>query len=680
MRGNFVAIFELVLLLAAAVLISAALDQVIPRLTPPLIQIALGVIIALLAPEPIDATLDPEFFLILFIAPLLYHDAKEADKIGLWRNRTAILSLAVGLVVAIMLVVGFTVHAVVPSIPLAAAFALGAALGPTDAVAVSSLSSTAKLGDHENSLLAGESLINDASGVVTFQFAIGAAVTGTFLVAEATVNFIGDFFGGIIVGIILAMIFHYIHVKTREWGLDSTTFHALFELMQPFMIYLIAELLHISGILAVVAAGLMYSRYRDRVIGPMSARYNIVSSSVWSVLAFVLNGIVFVMLGLQLPLIFQLQWGNMTIGAPILMLYVLGITALLVVTRFIWVYVMERISVRRGRSDRTLRASVKSALISTIGGPKGAVTLSIIFSTPIYLDSGAAFPNRGLIIFLASGVILCTLLMANYLLPLLAPAPASDDAEAKAELAQVKVEIMQLVISELHRVRTRDNAAATRTVIRAYHERMNRVRNEADLEFGCIDRLRLEVMREQRVRLIELIEAGEVDPDAATSAMMRFIRTQGLLHKPSYGWVFSSAFRHLPSVVKGLASHFRKVLLRALGFTVPHGNGACLWSTLEETAVDFLERLLELDEPGYPESVIREQLVGHQAAVQGLTGTMNLTQAERLEDELLERERFAYQIELEVIASFLEEGRISRNTAKELHDNVYLMLVDLESD
>lgn len=194
--------FELVLFILLAVLLSGVLENAIPKVSTPLIQIFLGALTVMLSLAPMTVTLDPAFFLPIFIAPLLYNDAKRADRASLWQNRKGIISLAIGLVLALTLSVGFLMHAILPSLPLAAAFALGAALGPTDAVAVSSLKASAKLNRDDTALLSGESLINDASGVVSFQFAIAAAVTGTFSVLDATTTFAIDFFGGIAFGLL----------------------------------------------------------------------------------------------------------------------------------------------------------------------------------------------------------------------------------------------------------------------------------------------------------------------------------------------------------------------------------------------------------------------------------------------------------------------------------------------
>ena len=296
------ATFELILLLAVAVLLSSILDQIVPKVSLPLIQIGLGVIIAFLAVSPIEINIEPELFLVLFIAPLLFSDAKDSNKKNLWDNKVTILSFAIGLVLIITLCVGFMVNWLIPSIPLAAAFALGAALGPTDAVAVQSLRNEAQLGKREGAILQGEALLNDASGVVSFQFAIAAAVTGAFSLADATASFAVSFVGGIAFGIFLAVLFLFISSKVRDLGLDSTTFHVLFEVSMPFVTFLVSEIIGVSGILAVVACGILWSMYNTRKISPYRTQdLNIALSSVWKVIGFTLNGIVFVLLGMQLP-------------------------------------------------------------------------------------------------------------------------------------------------------------------------------------------------------------------------------------------------------------------------------------------------------------------------------------------------------------------------------------------
>ncbi len=222
----------LALLMLAAVLLSSVIDQLVPKVSSPLIQIGLGLLIALFAPSQINITLDPDLFLVLFIAPLLFDEAKNVDKGALWKNRRPVLSLAIGLVVVTALIIGFAVEWLEPSIGLFAAFALGAALGPTDAVAVASLSKETDIAPRDKSILEGESLINDASGIVAFQFALAAATTGTFSLLNASLDFVVSFFGGIAIGLALGYLGNFLVRRVRSWGLENTTFHVLFEVFR----------------------------------------------------------------------------------------------------------------------------------------------------------------------------------------------------------------------------------------------------------------------------------------------------------------------------------------------------------------------------------------------------------------------------------------------------------------
>ena len=676
-----------------AVLLSAIIDQVLPRISAPLIQIGLGLVIAALALSPIRVNLNPEFFLVLFVGPILYNDARASDKMGLWTNRGKILSLAIGLVVAIMLVVGFTLHFIIPSIPLAAALALGAALGPTDAVAVTSLKGTVDLDPKESSLLSGEALINDASGVVAFQFAVAAAVTGAFSVVGASLSFLLSFFGGIAVGLVLAAFLQWAQGKVHDLGLENTTFHVLFDVMMPFMVFIAAETVHTSGVLAVVAAGLYVSRRGQKVIGPNRARLGIVSGSVWNVLIFALNGIVFVMLGMQLPTVLS-EWSDTGSSNVVLVVAVLLITVLIVLTRFVWIVIMEQASVRhaakRSKSrwqremarNSTPRRRIRSALISTIGGPKGAVTLSIILSLPLVTSAGDAFPQRDVIIFLASGVILCTLLLSNFLMPILAPAQrtAEGPSETPEEVAEVKIAILRHVIGELQEAQDAGNRRATREVIRAYSMRIQRIHSEVDIDSLPTTLLRLRVLERQRDELIKLRASGYPNDVEIARNMVRIARAQSLLqHKSAYGWVISNALRHPATFIKVLFLNAEDSFRRATGRT-PKPRTYTVACILERRAIAYLEKLLARNDSSASSAAIAEQLAAHRATLQVIenanpSATMTM---HRLDAKVREVERRAYRLELEEIDNLYDAGRISRATARNLRDNVYLMLVDMQ--
>ena len=478
------ATLELALLLLATVLISAILDQIIPRVSLPLIQISLGIIVGILSPGNINITLNPELFLVLFIAPLLFHEAREANNLSLWENRSTMLSFAIGLVVAIVLVVGYVTHLMIPSIPLAAAFALGAALGPTDPIAVASISQQADIPERQSTILKGESLLNDASGIVSFQFAVAAVVTGSFSVAEAIHEFLIEFFGALVVGIVLGFLIVKFIEKMRDLGLENTTFHVSLELITPFLAYLLGEALGVSGVILVVACGITMSLV-PHDLRPSMARMSIVSTSVWQVITFALNGIVFVMLGTQLPKFFGGLWVEEGISNFNLVAYILIITLLMHVIRFIWSLVSDAFAFRRDASTVRFGQRMKSAAITTFSGSKGAITLAIMCSLPLYINTGTSiseFPQRDLLIFLSCGVILVSLLLATFIVPLLAPRVHETPSEQRERDAQAKTDILRAVVEELTARQTPENRIAMGQVINQYNDRIERIKESEDLE------------------------------------------------------------------------------------------------------------------------------------------------------------------------------------------------------
>lgn len=416
------AVLELILCVVAAVVLSSFISRFIPKVSTPLVQIVLGIIVAELPFFP-STDLDPELFMVLFIAPLLYLEAHEIDKSGLLKTLNLSLSLAIGLAIATMIAVGFILHAIWPVVPLAAALALGAALGPTDAVAVSSLGKEASLTQRQLSVLKGESLFNDASGIVGFQFAIAAAITGQFEVGEAAGDFVASFIGGAVLGIVIGLIANWVFESIRSLGWETTTSRILMELFLPFLLYLAAEDIgHVSGILAVVASGL-FIQFDRTGVGPNVARTNIVSTSVWGVLSFTLNGAVFILLGMLLPDAMRTSWDDPGVSNPLLIGVILLVSFVVVALRFLWVCGMLRIA--RDQSTHKRRKMtperLRSAAVMTFGGAKGTITLSLMFTVPYTVSGGSPFPMRDELIFVASGVIIVTLLLANFLLPLIAP-------------------------------------------------------------------------------------------------------------------------------------------------------------------------------------------------------------------------------------------------------------------
>ncbi|MCR2035761.1 cation:proton antiporter [Adlercreutzia mucosicola] len=672
------------LLLLAAVLVSSLLDQIIPRVSLPLIQIALGLVIAIVAGGDVEVTLDPELFLVLFIAPLLYDEAKHADKVALWRERKPVLSLAIGLVVATALVIGFAVNAIVPSIPLAAAFALGAALGPTDAVAVSSLSKSVDIPPRQASMLKGELLLNDASGIVSFQFAISAVITGTFSLMGASSDFLVEFVGGLLFGVVLGLLGNWVVKTARSIGVENTNFHVLFEVLIPFLIYLVSQAFHVSGVIAVVVAGLINVTSPKGVIGPTVSRMNIVSGSVWHVLTYALNGIVFVMLGTQLPNAMHDTWDSTRIDNGILILLVLGITALLLGTRFLWVVVMDYVHVRRVEKRRFVKKDVRSALITTFAGAKGTITLSIMFSIPlqiVYPDLAyrVPFPQRDLLIFLACGVIVCTLLLATYVVPLLAPKRDEGEDELRRinQDAATTMDIMRQVIEMLTAQQTKENRAETQAVIRSYNDRLARIKANNGIEDELNVALRLKALEWEYDRAMELMERGVVSGVVAYRYMGRLEQMMDLLeHGRGRGRLrrWNDRFRALWH--RGL-----RAVLRELPGNTALGERAedmrWLQTATRTYAIEHLEEAVASSQ--VPTEDAATLLVEYQRSVAALhSARPSVTSVIEVDDLAVAIKRKAYAYELEQIQDAYEDERLSRAHAQRMRESVQLMQMDLD--
>lgn len=469
-------VFVLILCVVAAVLISSFVSRFIPRVSTPLVQIALGAIMACLPVFP-EMQLDPELFMVLFIAPLLYLEAHTINKVELLKDIRSSLSLAIGLAALTMVMVGVILHAAWPMFPLAAAVALGAALGPTDAVAVSSLGKSADLTASQRSTLAGESLFNDATGVIGFQFAILATVTGSFSITHALLEFVVEFVGGIGFGVIMGFLVNWIFESARRMGWETTTTRILLELFLPFVIYLVGQnVLHVSGVLAVVATGLM-ARFDHTGVGPNTSKANIVSTSVWKVLSFSLNGAVFIILGMLLPTAMGTSWRDRRVSNWMLLATIVVVALTVILLRFLWVTTVLFFARDKetGRRRPMTARRWRSAAVMTFGGPKGTITLSLALTIPYTISNGNPFPMRNELIFVAAGVIIVTLVLANFALPLLAP---SRQTEVPAQQVEKSIDVLRRTIRELSTRINDENRLAIQHVIKQYNHRIAKLKSE----------------------------------------------------------------------------------------------------------------------------------------------------------------------------------------------------------
>lgn len=437
----------IVLLFLLFIGVSNILARFIP-LPLPLLQIALGAVVAIIPDSGAHhISLNPSLFLLLFIPPLLFSDGWHISRRVFAQETGNILMLAMGLVFFTVLGAGYFIHWLVPVIPLPAAFALAAVLSPTDAVALSAITGRLHMPARLMNILRGESLLNDASGLVAFKFAIAAALTGVFVLKDAAVSFVFIAAGGILVGVVLSVLVSWLRYRLIKLKGDLGGAHILMTLLLPFASYIIAEHLNFSGILAAVAAGIMMN-YTTFTRGS-ALQTRIQSIAVWGMLEMVFNGAIFILLGLQLPEILRKAPLDVVEANAssiwVIVWYVLAITIALFILRFVWIWLSLQIIAFKNfvlRRKPGAPITLKLILITSFAGVRGAVTLAAVLSIPLSMGDGSDFPTRNLIIFLAAGTILLSLLGASIGLPFLLKnlnLPVKSKAALEEEMAQVAV-------------------------------------------------------------------------------------------------------------------------------------------------------------------------------------------------------------------------------------------------
>ena len=439
----------LVLMLGALTGIAARYVRAIPL---PLIQIALGALIAW-PQDGLHIAFDPELFLLLFIPPLLFADGWRIPKREFFALAKPILLLAFGLVFITVFGLGYLIHWMIPSIPLTVAFALAAVVSPTDAVAVSAISRNLGMPSKTMHLLEGESLLNDASGLVALKFAVAATLTaGSFSWENAAKDFTWMSVGGLGLGALMGWGFSRGRdMVTRRVGDVAATQMVLLLILLPFASYIMGEYIGVSGILSAVAAGIA-TNFADL------DRSNFISERLqtegtWSMVEAAFNGAIFLLLGLQLPSII----GETLRGAAhrdvwLLLGYVAAISCALLALRWAWLMLGVRSSLHKAhRQGRMVeRPSALLTLATTVAGIRGAVTLAAALSIPTHLANGRVFPERNLLIFLATGTILFTLVMGSIVLPLLLRRiPPVEDTQAQHEERLARTAACQAAIASL---------------------------------------------------------------------------------------------------------------------------------------------------------------------------------------------------------------------------------------
>jgi monovalent cation/hydrogen antiporter len=406
--------FEIVIFLMAILIgLSAFSDKI--KLPYPILLVLVGLIIGFVPFLP-DLELDPDIVFLIFLPPLLFDAAYKTSWHDFKKEIRTISTLAITLVFFTTVTVAVAAHYLIPGFTWPLAFVLGAIVSPPDAVAATGIIKGLGLNRKVITIIEGESLVNDASALIAYRYAVAAALSGTFVLWKASLEFLAVAAGGILAGLIVGYLIVFIHKKIKDNAVVETSL----TLITPFVAYILAEHFHASGVLAVVAAGLLVS-WRSREV--FSSQTRLQSKSVWDTVIFLLNGIVFILIGLQMPAVVK----DLTAPTVIQLVgYGLIISLATIVIRIIWVFagayhqafLKRRLRFQNDNED-SQPVSWKNVLIVAWTGTRGVVSLATALALPLTLANGNAFPKRHSILLLTFVVILVTLVVQGLTLPLL---------------------------------------------------------------------------------------------------------------------------------------------------------------------------------------------------------------------------------------------------------------------
>ena len=392
----------------------------------PLVQILLGIVIGLFLPNT-DFHLNTELFLALVIGPLLFRESEEADITAILKHWRIIVYLIFPVIFISTLSLGGLAHLLWLSLPLVACLAVGAALGPTDLVAFASLSERFSFPKRVSNILKGEGLLNDASGLVTFQVALTAWTTGAFSLWQASSSLIFSILGGFLVGFLTAMTNRFLHTFLLSVRATDIASELLLELSLPLVTFFLAEEVHVSGIIAVVVAGILKAS-RFKKITLLEAQVDTVTETVWHTVNFMLNGSVFVILGMELEMIAEPILINPIYNPLLLLVSLLSLTFVLFAIRFVMIY--GYFAYRTRRLKKKLNKYIKDMLLLTFSGVKGTVSIATILLIPSNLEQ--EYP---LLLFLVAGVTLVSFLTGLLILPHL----SDEQEESKDHLMHIAI-------------------------------------------------------------------------------------------------------------------------------------------------------------------------------------------------------------------------------------------------
>jgi monovalent cation/hydrogen antiporter len=506
----------LVTFLVAVVLLTVAAKRL--RVPYPIAFVIGGIVLGfarhLPRPHP-----SPDLILLVVVPPLLYSAAWQTDWVEFRRNGRPIALHAIGLVIVTMAAVAAVVHYSVPAFSWPLAFTLGAIVSPPDAVAAEAIFERIAVPRRIAAVVSGECLVNDATALVLYRFALAAAVTGAFSLFQAGIAFVVVAAGGILVGIAAAFV---LEVTLRFWarrGYGDSMIASVVFLLAPFAAYLPAEELHVSGVLAAVSAGLLLSRRSTSFI---DSETRVLGSSVWRLLTFVLNAFAFLLIGIELPVIIE----QLVPHVRDYILYGLLVSLTVIAVRFVWVFVATYLPrvIRRLRGSRDRYPPWQEVTVVSWAGMRGIISLAIALALP-YTLGDQPFPQRSVTIFLTFCVIFVTLMLQGLTLrPLIELLGVTETSRSRQRETQLRIRALEAGITRLQADEAKRQTPLERDIVgrilNEYEQRINVLRGKVAKDEAVeatesrVDRaLQKEALTAERRAIAAMRSAGEIPDD-----------------------------------------------------------------------------------------------------------------------------------------------------------------------
>ena len=643
--------------------VSNVTNRLLPQLPLPLVQIVLGISLGFLLPQG-KFHLDTELFLALVIGPLLFREAEESNITSILKHWRIILYLIFPVIFISTLGLGYLAHLLWAALPLAACIAVGAALGPTDLVAFASLSERFSFPKRVENILKGEGLLNDASGLVAFRVALLAWTTGSFSLGKASISLVLSIIGGFAVGMASAALNRWLHKLLMSAQVSDIASELLLELSLPLVTFFLAEEIHVSGIIAVVVAGI-FKASRFKRITLLEAQVDSVTETIWNTVNFMLNGSVFIILGIELEMIAEPILKSPIYDNLLLLVSIVLLTFLLFALRFVMLFTFYFIRIRR--LHKNVGNYLKEMLLLTFSGVKGTVSIATILLIPSQLEQ-----DHPLLLFLVAGVTFLSFLTGLLTLPHL-----SERREEENEHL-MHIAILNEVVSELEAGLKQTKAKASLyAAIDNYHGRIENLILEQEDKATQRDlaALKLLILSIENDGLEQAFEEGKIS-DRSYHLYQRYLHNieqginRNLVSRFTYMFLVTlRVLRMLLHEIVTLGARWRSWRQGGAKHLTAEDmeDIAELYLSNTEVIIESLEHLKGIYKPSLitflQESRLREtEIIGSGAFVERVIA--------RFKPNNISEMIWGYYLERKIIFEYEKKKLISSSYAKRLRQNV----------